>query len=177
MTYGWYAITKPADNREPHMVCELDHLVSIELGGANILPNKRKRRVDRSSAYLTNLRMYQSDREFGRHSTLLRSVVRSACRKHDTQNDCHHGNEDNYAKGQPYTKDEESQTDYNPNAKQKPRQPAPKTDAPSQLQMDPYLSHIQLQFAVTSGDFGSTMPLNARSFAGSQQRRSVNSSP
>ena len=38
-TYGWYGITKPADNSGPHMVCELDHLVSIELGGADTLDN------------------------------------------------------------------------------------------------------------------------------------------
>jgi hypothetical protein len=39
LTYDWYAITKPADNREPHMICELDHLISIELGGADTLDN------------------------------------------------------------------------------------------------------------------------------------------
>ena len=39
LTYGWYAITKPANNAEPHMVCELDHLISIELGGADTLDN------------------------------------------------------------------------------------------------------------------------------------------
>jgi hypothetical protein len=38
-TYDWYGITKPADNREPHMICELDHLISIELGGADTLDN------------------------------------------------------------------------------------------------------------------------------------------
>jgi hypothetical protein len=39
VTYGWYGVTKPADNREPHMICELDHLISIEIGGADTLDN------------------------------------------------------------------------------------------------------------------------------------------
>ena len=38
-TYGWYDITKPTNNAEPHMICELDHLISIELGGADTLDN------------------------------------------------------------------------------------------------------------------------------------------
>lgn len=38
-TYGWYNVTKPANNREPHMICELDHLISIEIGGADTLDN------------------------------------------------------------------------------------------------------------------------------------------
>lgn len=38
-TYVWYGITKPTNNAEPHMICELDHLISIELGGADTLDN------------------------------------------------------------------------------------------------------------------------------------------
>lgn len=38
-TYEWYGIAKPANNAEPHMICELDHLISIELGGADTLDN------------------------------------------------------------------------------------------------------------------------------------------
>jgi hypothetical protein len=38
-TYAAYGITKPAQNGGPNMVCELDHLISIELGGADTLDN------------------------------------------------------------------------------------------------------------------------------------------
>ena len=38
-TYAWYAIKKPAINRGRRQVCELDHLVSLELGGADTLDN------------------------------------------------------------------------------------------------------------------------------------------
>ena len=38
-TYAWYAITKPAHNTGRTQVCELDHLVSLELGGADTLDN------------------------------------------------------------------------------------------------------------------------------------------
>jgi hypothetical protein len=38
-TYTWYKIGKPADNTHQHQVCELDHLVSLELGGADTLDN------------------------------------------------------------------------------------------------------------------------------------------
>jgi hypothetical protein len=38
-TYAWYGIKKPANNAEPHMICELDHLISIQLGGADTLDN------------------------------------------------------------------------------------------------------------------------------------------
>lgn len=37
--YAWYAITKPRNNRGRSQVCELDHLVSLELGGADTLDN------------------------------------------------------------------------------------------------------------------------------------------
>lgn len=38
-TYGWYAVTKPAHNTGANQICELDHLVSLELGGADTLDN------------------------------------------------------------------------------------------------------------------------------------------
>ncbi len=38
-TYGWYDIPKPAHNTGAGQVCELDHLVSLELGGADTLDN------------------------------------------------------------------------------------------------------------------------------------------
>jgi len=39
VTYTWYKIKKPADNTHQNQVCELDHLVSLELGGADTLDN------------------------------------------------------------------------------------------------------------------------------------------
>ena len=38
-TYSWYKIPKPASNTGKNQVCELDHLVSLELGGADTLDN------------------------------------------------------------------------------------------------------------------------------------------
>jgi hypothetical protein len=38
-TYDWYEIAKPSDNSGQNQVCELDHLVSLELGGADTLDN------------------------------------------------------------------------------------------------------------------------------------------
>lgn len=38
-TYQWYGVTKPKNNSGTHMVCELDHLVSLEIGGADTLDN------------------------------------------------------------------------------------------------------------------------------------------
>jgi hypothetical protein len=38
-TYGWYAISHPAHNQGKTQTCELDHLVSLELGGADTLDN------------------------------------------------------------------------------------------------------------------------------------------
>lgn len=37
--YAWYGLTPPAKNRGPDQVCELDHLISIGLGGADTLDN------------------------------------------------------------------------------------------------------------------------------------------
>ncbi len=39
ITYRWYAIHKPQGNSGPNQVCELDHLVPLELGGADGLGN------------------------------------------------------------------------------------------------------------------------------------------
>ncbi len=39
VVYSWYGIPEPADNEGPHQVCELDHLVSIGLGGSDALEN------------------------------------------------------------------------------------------------------------------------------------------
>ena len=38
-TYTWYKVKKPASNTGKNQVCELDHLVSLELGGADTLDN------------------------------------------------------------------------------------------------------------------------------------------
>lgn len=39
ITYGWYGIHKPKRNSGDSQVCELDHLVPLELGGADGLGN------------------------------------------------------------------------------------------------------------------------------------------
>ena len=38
-TYDWYHQNKPAINKGKNQVCELDHLISLELGGADTLDN------------------------------------------------------------------------------------------------------------------------------------------
>ncbi len=38
-TYRWYRISKPANNTGQNQTCELDHLISLELGGADTLDN------------------------------------------------------------------------------------------------------------------------------------------
>lgn len=38
-TYGWYSIKHPAKNTGATQTCELDHLISLELGGADTLEN------------------------------------------------------------------------------------------------------------------------------------------
>jgi len=39
VTYAWYGMKEPADNSHETQTCELDHLVSLELGGADTLDN------------------------------------------------------------------------------------------------------------------------------------------
>ncbi|HEY2466264.1 MAG TPA: hypothetical protein VGI45_00300, partial [Terracidiphilus sp.] len=39
VTYKWYGLQKPRSNSGDHQVCELDHLVPLELGGADGLGN------------------------------------------------------------------------------------------------------------------------------------------
>ena len=39
IAYGWYGIQKPRHNSNQNQVCELDHLVPLELGGADGLGN------------------------------------------------------------------------------------------------------------------------------------------
>ena len=39
VTYAWYGMTAPAENNGQKQVCELDHLVPLELGGADGLGN------------------------------------------------------------------------------------------------------------------------------------------
>lgn len=39
IVYVWYGIPKPANNRGPNQVCEIDHLVSLGLGGSDALEN------------------------------------------------------------------------------------------------------------------------------------------
>jgi hypothetical protein len=38
-TYGWYGLPHPAHNTGASQFCELDHLISLELGGADTLEN------------------------------------------------------------------------------------------------------------------------------------------
>jgi len=38
-TYHWYGLAKPANNTGENQICELDHLISLELGGADSLDN------------------------------------------------------------------------------------------------------------------------------------------
>jgi hypothetical protein len=38
-TYGWYGLPHPANNTGANQFCELDHLISLELGGADTLEN------------------------------------------------------------------------------------------------------------------------------------------
>jgi len=38
-TYGWYRISHPDNNRGVMQTCELDHLISLELGGADTIEN------------------------------------------------------------------------------------------------------------------------------------------
>jgi hypothetical protein len=38
-TYGWYKIPHPKNNTGATQTCELDHLISLELGGADTLDN------------------------------------------------------------------------------------------------------------------------------------------
>jgi hypothetical protein len=39
VTYGWYGITHPQGNQGAGQTCELDHLVPLEMGGADTLAN------------------------------------------------------------------------------------------------------------------------------------------
>ena len=39
MTYEWYGLARPYENNGDNQVCELDHLVPLELGGADGLGN------------------------------------------------------------------------------------------------------------------------------------------
>jgi hypothetical protein len=39
VTYGWYGLTSPPNNTGNNQTCELDHLVPLELGGADTLDN------------------------------------------------------------------------------------------------------------------------------------------
>jgi hypothetical protein len=38
-TYDWYRLRHPSNNSGPGQICELDHLISLELGGADTLDN------------------------------------------------------------------------------------------------------------------------------------------
>ena len=38
-TYAWYKIKKPANNSGKTQTCELDHIISLELGGADTVDN------------------------------------------------------------------------------------------------------------------------------------------
>ena len=39
LTYDWYSLPHPSNNSGENQICELDHLVSLELGGADSLDN------------------------------------------------------------------------------------------------------------------------------------------
>jgi hypothetical protein len=38
-TYEWYNLPRPSENSGENQICELDHLISLELGGADTLDN------------------------------------------------------------------------------------------------------------------------------------------
>jgi hypothetical protein len=38
-TYVWYGLAHPTDYSGENQICELDHLISLELGGADTLDN------------------------------------------------------------------------------------------------------------------------------------------
>jgi hypothetical protein len=38
-TYAWYKIKPPTNNKGATMTCELDHVISLQLGGADVLEN------------------------------------------------------------------------------------------------------------------------------------------
>jgi hypothetical protein len=38
-TYDWYGLQPPSNNNGQSQICELDHLISLELGGADTLDN------------------------------------------------------------------------------------------------------------------------------------------
>jgi hypothetical protein len=38
-TYDWYGLQLPSNNNGQSQICELDHLISLELGGADTLDN------------------------------------------------------------------------------------------------------------------------------------------
>ena len=38
-TYDWYSVSRPEGNQGQNQICELDHLISLELGGADTLDN------------------------------------------------------------------------------------------------------------------------------------------
>jgi hypothetical protein len=38
-TYDWYGLQHPSNNSGESQICELDHLISLELGGADTLDN------------------------------------------------------------------------------------------------------------------------------------------
>jgi hypothetical protein len=38
-TYDWYHMDHPSNNSGENQICELDHLISLELGGADTLEN------------------------------------------------------------------------------------------------------------------------------------------
>jgi len=39
VTYDWYGVKHPANNKGANQTCELDHLIPLELGGADTLDN------------------------------------------------------------------------------------------------------------------------------------------
>jgi hypothetical protein len=68
VTYRWYGIHAPHGNSGENQICELDHLVPLELGGADglgniwpecgpdttVLANRYFKRKDRVENYLAN---------------------------------------------------------------------------------------------------------------------------
>jgi hypothetical protein len=50
-TYTWYKIASPANDTGKNQVCELDHLVSLELGGADTLETTSGRSADPQRLY------------------------------------------------------------------------------------------------------------------------------
>ena len=67
VTYDWYGIPHPADNTGLNQICELDHLISIEIGGADTLRHVQRIESTQDAALLVQvLALGAHDAVYGR---------------------------------------------------------------------------------------------------------------